>query len=108
LFTGLISRRNLALGGNEVRNRATATTAAAFLDTVGARMPFTVRAVQVDGGSEFHATFEAGCQRRGLYLFVLPPRSPKLNGAVERPARAYRGVLRTAPLRELYGRGSQP
>ncbi len=108
MFTGLISRRNLALEGNEVRNRATATTTAAFLDTVVARMPFTARAVQVDSGSKFHAAFKAECQRRGLYLFVLPPRSPKLNGAVERLARAYRGVLRTAPLRELYGRGSQP
>jgi hypothetical protein len=32
----------------EVRSRATATTAAAFLDNVVARMPFTVRAIQVD------------------------------------------------------------
>jgi transposase InsO family protein len=36
----------------------------------------------VDGGSEFAAGFEAACQRRGLRLFVLPPRSPKLNGRV--------------------------
>ncbi len=43
----------------------------------------------LDGGSEFHAAFEAECQRRGLRLFVLPPRSPKLNGAVERPQRTH-------------------
>ncbi len=73
----------------EVRSRATATTAAAFLDTVVARMPFIVRAIQVDGGSEFHAAFEAECQRRALRLFVLPPRSPKLNGAVERAQRTH-------------------
>jgi putative transposase len=73
----------------EVRSRATATTAAAFLDTVVARMPFALRAIQVDGGSEFHAAFEAACQRRGLRLFVLPPRSPKLNGAVERAQRTH-------------------
>ena len=73
----------------EVRSRATATTAAAFLDTVAARMPFALRAIQVDGGSEFHAAFEAECARRGLRLFVLPPRSPKLNGAVERAQRTH-------------------
>ena len=40
-------------------------------------MPFPIRALQVDSGSEFAAEFEAACQRRGLRLFVLPPRSPK-------------------------------
>jgi putative transposase len=50
-------------------------------------MPFPIRAVQVDGEAEFHAAFEAECQRRGLRLFVLPPRSCKLNGAVDRAQR---------------------
>ncbi|HKM47520.1 MAG TPA: hypothetical protein VJX69_08020 [Terriglobales bacterium] len=48
-----------------------------------------VRALQVDGGSEFAAQFEQSCQERGLHLFVLPPRSPKLNGAVERANRTH-------------------
>jgi hypothetical protein len=52
-------------------------------------MPFPIRAVQVDGGSEFAAEFEQACQQRGLRLFVLPPRSPKLNGAVERAQRTH-------------------
>ena len=57
-------------------------------------MPFPIRAVQVDGGSEFAAEFEQACQQRGWHLFVLPPRSPKLNGAVERANRTQqRGVL---------------
>jgi putative transposase len=30
------------------------------------------------------AEFEAACADRGIRLFVLPPRSPELNGAVER------------------------
>jgi hypothetical protein len=34
-------------------------------------MPFPIRAVQVDGGSEFAAGFELACQQRGLHLFVL-------------------------------------
>jgi transposase InsO family protein len=73
----------------EVHSRATATTAAAFLDAIQARTPFPVRAIQVDGGSEFHAQFEAECQRRQIRLFVLPPHSPKLNGHVERAQRTH-------------------
>lgn len=73
----------------EVHRQATAHTAAGFLDTLHARMPFPLRALQVDGGSEFRAAFEQACQARGLRLFVLPPRSPKLNGAVERAQRTH-------------------
>ena len=73
----------------EVHSRATAITAAHFLDTLNERMSFTVRAIQVDGGSEFEAVFEEECQRRNVRLFVLPPRSPKLNGCVERAHRTH-------------------
>jgi putative transposase len=73
----------------EVRERATAGTAADFLLTVRHRMPFPVRAIQVDGGSEFYAVFEEACRRAGIQLFVLPPKSPKLNGAVERAQRTH-------------------
>ncbi len=73
----------------QAHTRATAFTAAQFLETMLHRMPFPIRAVQVDGGSEFAAEFEAACQQRGLRLFVLPPRSPKLNGAVERANRTH-------------------
>jgi putative transposase len=73
----------------QAHTRATAQTAAQFLDTLQHRMPFPIRALQVDGGSEFAAEFEQACQQRGLHLFVLPPRSPKLNGAVERANRTH-------------------
>jgi len=73
----------------EAHRRATSLTAASFLDTLLARMPFRVRALQVDGGSEFAAAFEQACRERGLRLFVLPPRSPKLNGSVERAQRTH-------------------
>ncbi len=43
----------------------------------------------MDGGSEFFAEFETACQPRQIQLFVLPPRSPKLNGAVERAQRTH-------------------
>lgn len=73
----------------EVYTRATATLAACFLDSLQTRLPFPLQALQVDGGSEFAAGFEQECQRRRIPLFVLPPRSPKLNGHVERAQRTH-------------------
>ena len=73
----------------ETRSRATAHTAKEFIETLQRRMPFEVRAIQVDGGSEFYAEFEQECERRGIRLFVLPPKSPKLNGSVERAHRTH-------------------
>ena len=72
-----------------VSSQATATTAAHFLNDIQTRSPYRIRAIQVDGGSEFESIFEQECQKRGIKLFVLPPRSPKLNGAVERANRTH-------------------
>lgn len=74
----------------DVFDRATASAAARFLDTAIARSPYPVKAIQVDGGSEFKADFERLCNERGIGLFVLPPRSPKLNGCVERAQRTHK------------------
>lgn len=90
-----------------VYSRATARNGRDFLQQVVARMPFPVRAVQIDGGSEFKAEFEAACAALSLPLFVLPPNSPKLNGRVERSHRTheeefyecYEGDLTLADLR---------
>jgi hypothetical protein len=60
-----------------------------FLYTLLQRTPFPVRALQVDGGSEFYAEFEAACLHKGLPLFVLPLKSPKLNAHVERANRTH-------------------
>ncbi len=73
----------------EVRRSATARMASEILDALAERMPFPVRAISVDGGSEFMAEFEAACQARAIRLFVLPPRSPKLHGSVERANRTH-------------------
>jgi transposase InsO family protein len=70
-------------------SQASAYSARRFLDVLLERMPFPVHAIQVDGGSEFQAVFEEACQQRGIRLFVLPPRSPKLNGHVERANRTH-------------------
>ena len=73
----------------EVHHRATSLVAARFLETLLERLPFPVRALQVDGGSEFAAEFEEACQQKQLPLFVLPPKSPKLNAHVERSHRTH-------------------
>jgi len=73
----------------ELRRNATARTAAGVLDALEARMPFPVRAISVDNGSEFMAEFEAACAARDIVLLTLPPRSPKLHGTVERANRTH-------------------
>lgn len=73
----------------EVHRRATAITARLFIATLQRRMPFRIRAIQVDGGSEFYAEFEEACKDLSIKLYVLPPKSPKLNGSVERANRTH-------------------
>jgi len=63
--------------------------AARVWDTLLDRVPFLVKALRVDGGSEFAAEFEEACQQKELSLFVLPPKSPKLNGHVKRSHRTH-------------------
>ena len=64
--------------------RKTATCAKDFLNKLTTALPVDYSAIQVDGGSEFRGVFENACRDRNMPLFVLPPKSPKLNGAVER------------------------
>ena len=73
----------------EVHPRATAGDAKQFLSTLIKRMPFPIHAIQVDGGSEYMKEFEQACADLGVKLFVLPPRSPRLNGRVERAHRTH-------------------
>ena len=63
---------------------ANSRNAADFLKLMQLSFPFKVLSIQVDGGSEFMATFEQACYKAKIPLWVLPPRSPKLNGTVER------------------------
>ena len=50
--------------------RATAQNAADFLDKVTAEMPWPVKAIQIDGGSEFMAEFEDACKDRQIPLYA--------------------------------------
>ena len=73
----------------ESRTRATSKTAKEFIETLKKRMPLKIKAIQVDGGSEFYCDFEDACKAEKIKLFVLPPKSPKLNGSVERANRTH-------------------
>ncbi len=84
--TCVLSRFSFA----EVYSQATANLARRFLEKLLQESPFPIRAIQVDGGSEFYGEFEKACELYGLKLFVLPPYSPKLNGTVERLHRTFR------------------
>jgi transposase len=69
---------------SEVYEQATSENAALFLDKVIREFPIPVKEIQVDGGSEFRLHLEQACKDKQINLFVLPPRSPELNGGVER------------------------
>ena len=47
--------------------------AAHFLQYLRKKFPFPIKAIQIDGGSEFKKYFEKECQKSGILLFVLPP-----------------------------------
>ena len=68
----------------EAYTTASSTAASKFLLKIISDMPFKVSSIQVDGGSEFMKHFESLCQELNLKSLVLPPRSPKYNGKVER------------------------
>ena len=71
-------------------SNASSKTAAKFLKHVIDNLPFEIISIQVDGGSEFRKDFEQACKKLAFKLYVLPPRSPELNGCVERCNRTFR------------------
>ena len=64
-------------------------------------MPFPLRSIQVDGGSEFTARFEQRCAEREPLLHVLPPGRPRWNGRVERCNDTLRLAFRALRVGEL-------
>lgn len=76
--------------GIRVYSRQTSFCAANFLDYLQMTYPFKIKAIQIDGGSEWKKDFEDACEDKEILLFVLPPRSPRLNGCVERANRTHR------------------
>ena len=72
-----------------VYSHAKSASAKRFLLELLEKAPFKILSIQVDGGSEFRADFEAACAELEIPLFVLPPRKPQYNGGVERGNRIF-------------------
>jgi len=74
----------------EVYSSATSIVATKFLLKVIQKLPFPLKSIQVDGGSEFMRYFEQFCLKNNIPLFVIPPSRPQYNGGVERANRTIR------------------
>lgn len=63
------------------------TAAIQFVDDVLHRLPFRVLTIQTDNGAEFQSRFHAHLETRDVRHVYIRPRSPHLNGKVERSHR---------------------
>jgi len=62
-------------------------TAIEFVDYVLQRLPFPVQVIQTDNGSEFQSAFHYHVLDKGVGHVYIKPRTPRLNGKVERSHR---------------------
>ncbi|HEY4244830.1 MAG TPA: IS481 family transposase [Kofleriaceae bacterium] len=62
-------------------------TAVAFTDEVLRRLPFRVHVVQTDNGAEFQSKFHWHLEELDIKHVYIRPRTPRLNGKVERSHR---------------------
>ena len=62
-------------------------TAIQFADYVLQRLPFPVQVIQTDNGSEFQSSFHYHLLDKGVGHVYVKPRTPRLNGKVERSHR---------------------
>jgi transposase InsO family protein len=62
-------------------------TAIQFVDYVLERLPFRVEVIQTDNGAEFQSLFHYHVLDKGVSHVYIKPRTPRLNGKVERSHR---------------------
>jgi len=62
-------------------------TAIQFINEVRRRLPFRIRVIQTDNGGEFQTTFHAHVEALDIRHVYIRPRTPHLNGKVERSHR---------------------
>lgn len=62
----------------------TSSRAKQLLVSFQQKYPYPIRAIQTDNGSEFLGFFEEYCQEQSIPHVFTYPRSPKINGVVER------------------------
>ena len=70
-----------------IYERLNQKTAIQFVDYVLQKLPFRVVRIQTDNGSEFQAAFHWHVQDLGIEHVYIRPRTPRLNGKVERSHR---------------------
>jgi len=72
----------------KIYNRHTQQNAIDFIDYVIEKFPFRIHTVRTDRGHEFQALFHWHVEDRGMRHVYIKPRSPQLNGKVERSHRS--------------------
>jgi transposase InsO family protein len=70
-----------------IYDRCNQQTAIQFLDYLLERLPFRVEVIQTDNGPEFGASFHWHVLDKGAGHIYIKPRTPRLNGKVERSHR---------------------
>jgi transposase InsO family protein len=74
-------------GGARAFSNASPAYAIQFVDDVLRRLPFRVQVIQTDNGAEFQSQFHWHLERRDVRHVYIRPRTPHLNGKVERSHR---------------------
>ncbi len=67
---------------------ASTANAIDFIGYVIEKFPFRIREIRTDNGHEFQAKFHWHVEDRGIRHAYIKPRSPQLNGKVERSHRS--------------------
>jgi transposase InsO family protein len=70
-----------------IYSRCDQKTAIQFVDYVLERLPFPVQVIQTDNGAEFQSAFHYHVLDKGVGHRCIKPRTPRLNGKVERSHR---------------------
>ena len=71
----------------DIYDRCNQQTAIQFLDYLLDRLPFRVEVIQTDNGAEFQSLFHYHVLDKGIGHGYIKPRTPRLNGKVERSHR---------------------
>jgi transposase InsO family protein len=72
----------------KIYNRHNQRSAIAFIDYVIEKFPFRIHTLRTDRGHEFQAQFHWHVEDKGIRHVYIRPRSPELNGKVERSHRS--------------------
>ncbi len=72
----------------KIYQRHNQTNAMSFFDYVLEKFPFRIQTIRTDRGHEFQALFHWHVEDKGIRHVYIKPRSPELNGKVERSHRS--------------------